>query len=68
MIKTFADKRTADLFVKGAAKGVPPDVLRRAVRRLEYVDWPPASTIFDRRRGTDFMPSRETGSANRRLQ
>lgn len=37
MIRTFADKRTADLFAKGT-RGVPPDVIRRAVRRLEYVD------------------------------
>ena len=38
MIKTFADKRTAELFVKGAVRGFPPDVARRAVRKLEYVD------------------------------
>lgn len=38
MIKTFADKRTAELFTKGTGKGLPPDVLRRAVRKLEYVD------------------------------
>jgi proteic killer suppression protein len=38
MIKTFADKRTADLFVKGSARGFPSDVARRAVRKLEYVD------------------------------
>ena len=38
MIKTFADKRTADLFVKGVARGFPPDVVRRAIRKLEYVD------------------------------
>jgi toxin HigB-1 len=38
MIKTFADKRTAGLFVNGRARGFPPDVARRAVRKLEYVD------------------------------
>jgi proteic killer suppression protein len=38
MIKTFADKRTAELFVKGRARGFPTDVARRAVRKLEYVD------------------------------
>lgn len=38
MIKSFADRRTADLYSKGAARGVPPDVVRRAVRKLEYVD------------------------------
>jgi proteic killer suppression protein len=38
MIRTFADKRTAELFAKGRARGFPPDVARRAVRKLEYVD------------------------------
>jgi toxin HigB-1 len=38
MIRTFADKRTAELFAKGEARGFQPDVARRAVRRLEYVD------------------------------
>ena len=38
MIKTFADTRTAELFARGTARGVPPDVSRRAVRKLEYVD------------------------------
>ena len=38
MIKTFADRRTRDLFTTGAAKRFPPDVAKRAVRKLEYVD------------------------------
>jgi toxin HigB-1 len=38
VIKTFADRRTRDLFVKGTVRGWPPDVVRRAVRKLEYVD------------------------------
>lgn len=38
MIRTFADKRTAHLFATGSARGLPPDVVRRAVRKLEYVD------------------------------
>ena len=38
VLKTFADRRTADLFTKGAAKGLPPDVVRRAIRKLEYID------------------------------
>ncbi len=37
MIKTFSDKRTADLFVNGTARWLPPDVVLRAVRKLEYV-------------------------------
>ena len=39
MIKTFADKRTAELFVKGLGRGFPPDVAARAIRKLEYVDF-----------------------------
>lgn len=38
MIKTFADRRTRDLFVTGVAKRFPPDVAKRATRKLEYVD------------------------------
>ncbi len=38
MIKTFADKRTEELFVRGVARGWPSDVVRRAVPKLEYVD------------------------------
>ena len=38
MIKTFADRRTRELYVKGAAKRFPPDVAARAARKLEYVD------------------------------
>ena len=38
MIKTFADKRTQDLYAAGSAKRFPPDVAGRAARKLEYVD------------------------------
>jgi proteic killer suppression protein len=38
MIKTFADRRTRDLFLTGTAKRFPADLLLRAVRKLEYVD------------------------------
>lgn len=38
MIKTFADKRTMDLYLTGRAKRFPPDVASRAARKLEYVD------------------------------
>ncbi len=38
MIKTFADRRTRDLFLSGAAKRFPVDVTPRAARKLEYVD------------------------------
>ena len=38
MIRTFADKRTQELYATGAAKRFPPDLMRRARRRLEYLD------------------------------
>ena len=38
MIKTFADRRTRDLFLNGKAKRFPADITARAVRKLEYVD------------------------------
>lgn len=38
MIKTFADRRTRDLYMTGKAKRFPADVAKRAARKLEYVD------------------------------
>ena len=38
MIKTFADRRSYDLYITGRAKRFPPDVAGRAARKLEYVD------------------------------
>ncbi|MEM9555243.1 MAG: type II toxin-antitoxin system RelE/ParE family toxin [Acidobacteriota bacterium] len=38
MIKSFADRETQSLFVTGKARRLPPDLLRRARRKLEYVD------------------------------
>jgi proteic killer suppression protein len=35
VIKTFAESSTEALFRTGKAKSVPPDVLRRALRKLE---------------------------------
>ncbi len=37
MIKSFADRRTQELYLTGAAKRFPPDIAARA-RNLEYVD------------------------------
>ena len=39
MIKTFADKETQQLYIKGKSKRLPPNLVRRAIRRLEYVHW-----------------------------
>jgi proteic killer suppression protein len=58
MIKTFADKETQQVFVKGKSKHLPPDLIRRAVRRLEYIHWatnindlrvPPSNRLHDLR-------------------
>ena len=38
MIKTFADKETQLLFITGKSKRLPPDLFRRALRRLEYIN------------------------------
>jgi proteic killer suppression protein len=38
MIKSFADKRTQHLYLSGRAKGIPADLVKRAARKLEYVD------------------------------
>jgi proteic killer suppression protein len=37
MIQTFADKETQLLFTDGKSKKLPPDLLKRAIRRLEYI-------------------------------
>lgn len=38
MIKTFADKRTRDLYENGKSKRFPSDMWERALRKLEYLD------------------------------
>lgn len=38
MIKTFADKHTREIYVKGKSKRIAPDIFKRAIRRLEYID------------------------------
>ncbi len=45
MIKSFRDKHTEQLYLTGKSKRLPPDVLGRAIRRLEYLDL--ASTLDD---------------------
>lgn len=47
MIKTFADRRTQDLFVTGKAKRFPTNVTKRAIRKLDYVNL--ATTVEDLR-------------------
>jgi toxin HigB-1 len=38
VIKTFADKRTQELYESGKSKRFPPRVWERALRKLEYLD------------------------------
>ena len=38
MIKTFADRHTAELYETGKSKRFPPDIWDRALRRLEYIN------------------------------
>jgi len=38
VIKTFADKQTQQLYLTGTARRVPPDVVKRAARKLEQVN------------------------------
>ena len=38
MIKSFADKHTRDLYLTGKSKKIHPKLIRKAVRRLEYVE------------------------------
>jgi proteic killer suppression protein len=47
VIKTFADKETQALFIAGKSKRLPPDLLRRAIRRLEYIHY--ATSLNDLR-------------------
>ena len=38
MIKTFADKHTRELFRTGKSKRIAPELIKRTLRRLEYID------------------------------
>jgi plasmid maintenance system killer protein len=38
VIKTFADRRTKELYDSGKSKRFPPGVWERALRKLEYLD------------------------------
>lgn len=38
MIKTFADRHTQEVYETGRSRRLPPEIRRRARRKLEYVD------------------------------
>jgi len=37
MLRSFADKHTEEVFVSGMSRRFPPETLKRATRKLEYV-------------------------------
>ena len=47
MIRTFADRRTEELYRGGRSSRFPSELARRAVRKLEYIDL--ASSLDDSR-------------------
>lgn len=38
VIKTFADRSTQELYATGLSKRLPSEIIRRAIRKLEYID------------------------------
>ena len=38
MIKSFADEHTRALYEKGTSRRLPSEIVRRALRKLEYLD------------------------------
>lgn len=38
MIRTFADRHTEELYETGKARRFPPEIWKRALRKLEYLD------------------------------
>jgi toxin HigB-1 len=38
MIKTFADRHTQELYEEGRSRRFPPEIWRRAVLKMEYID------------------------------
>ena len=38
MIKTFSDRHTQEFYQKGSSRRFPPDISKRAMRKLEYIN------------------------------
>jgi len=47
MIKSFADKDTEQLFIHGTSKRLPLNLIKRAIRLLEYIHY--ATALSDLR-------------------
>ncbi|HCQ03526.1 MAG TPA: plasmid maintenance system killer [Candidatus Latescibacteria bacterium] len=41
MIKTFADKKTHELYRTARSRRFPPEIIKRAVRKLEHLNAAP---------------------------
>jgi len=65
VIKTFADRHAEELLARGQSKRLPPEIVRRARRKLEHLDL--AASLDDlRSREIDFTSSGETAKVNMR--
>ena len=59
MIRSFADKKTKDIFAGRLVKNIHPDLQRKALRRLRYIDAAqqiedlnvPPSNKFEKKKG-----------------
>ena len=38
MIKTFADRKTEEIYTRGKSERIAPDMIKRVIRRLAYID------------------------------
>lgn len=38
MIKSFADNHTQEFYQKGKSRRLPPDISKRTMRKLEYIE------------------------------
>jgi len=45
MIKSFTDKYSHELYIKGKSKRFPPEIISRAILKMEYINL--ATNIYD---------------------
>lgn len=44
MIRSFADRHTREFYESGKSRQIPPDIKKRTLRRLDYIDCAAAIT------------------------
>ena len=66
-MKTFADKLTKERYESGKPKRFPPGIWKRALRRLEYLDFATSVTDLKVLRAIDFINWSEPGLASIRF-